>query len=102
MSVEDIRSLVKQEKESEVQLKRAKEEATRIVEQAKIEADKTLNDVEDHRYLSKLLEDEMKKIEQKKRTLENESNKVMENLQTAASKNMEKAVAFILGMVFGE
>jgi len=102
MSVEDIRSLVKQEKESEEQLKRAEEEAKRIVEEAKAEAESIVNDVECHRYLNRLREEETKKIEQKKSALEKESDEILRNLRTTANENMEKTVAFILRLILGE
>lgn len=102
MSVEDIRRLVEKERESEEQVKKAEEEASRIVEQAKVEAKAILSDVENERHLKALLEQEMKKIEAKKRTWETECNEALEDLKRTANENTEKTVACIVKYVFGE
>ncbi|HUW48583.1 MAG TPA: V-type ATPase subunit subunit G family protein [Patescibacteria group bacterium] len=102
MSIEDIRNLVKKERESEEEIQRAKEEAGRIVEEAKTEARKIMNDIEDQRYLDALLETEMKKIEEKRKAIEKEFAEELENLKKRGGKNMEKAIAYVLKLVLGE
>ncbi len=102
MAIEDIRNIVKKEKDSEEAIQRAKEEAGRIVEEAKTEAKKIMNDVEDQRYLNGLFETEMKKIEQKKKAVEKEFAVELKNLKKSGEENMEKAIATILKLVLGE
>jgi vacuolar-type H+-ATPase subunit H len=102
MSIEDIRNLVKKERESEEEIQRAKEEAGRIVEDAKTEVRRIMNDLEDQRYLNALLETEMKKIEEKKKAIEKESAEEFENLKKEGGRNMEKAIAYVLKLVLGE
>jgi vacuolar-type H+-ATPase subunit H len=102
VAIEDIRNIVKKERDSEEEIQRAKEEAGRIVEEAKEEARKIMNDVEDQRYLNALLETEMKKIEEKKKAMEKEFADEFENLKKRGGNNMEKAIAYILKLVLGE
>jgi len=102
MSAEGIRRLIEKEKESEEQLKKAEEEASHIVEQAKWKAKAILSDVENERHLKALLEQEMKKIEAKKRTWETECNEALEGLKRTANENTEKTVTCIVKYVFGE
>jgi vacuolar-type H+-ATPase subunit H len=102
VAIEDIRNIVKKERDSEEEIQRAKEEAERIVEEAKTEAKKIMNDVEDQRYLNALLETEMKKIEEKKKAIEKEFAEEFANLKERGGNNMEKAIAYVLKLVLGE
>lgn len=99
MSVEEVRSLVKQEKESEQELRKAKEEATAIVENAKVESKQILEEVEESRYYSALFETEAKKTARKKKALEKEFDDARERLEKTADKNMEKTVAYIMKLI---
>lgn len=101
-SVEDIKSLVKQERAVEEELQSAKEEAANIVEKAKAEAKRILEEVEDGRYYSSLLETEVRKIDEKKKAVEKEWDDAVEKLKKTASENMEKAVALVVKLVLGE
>ena len=101
-SVEDIKSLVKQERNIEEELQRAKEEAANIVEKAKAEAKRILEEVEDGRYYSSLLETEVRGIDEKKKAVEKECYDEVEKLKKTAGKNMEKAVAFVVKFVLEE
>jgi vacuolar-type H+-ATPase subunit H len=100
--IEDIRNLVKKERESEEEIQRAKEKAERIIEEAKTEARQIMNDVEDQRYLNALHETKMKEIEEKKKAIEKEYTEELENLKKRGGKNMEKAIAYVLKLVLGE
>ena len=102
ISVEDIKSLVKQERSIEEDLQRAKEEAASIVEKANAEVKRILDGFEDGRYYHSILETELKKIEEKKKTVEKEWNDVAERLKKTAGENMEKAVALVVKLVLGE
>jgi len=96
MSVENIRSLVRKEKQIEEEIQKAKERATGIIEKAKTDAKKVLREAEDSRYYDALIEREKKKLEEKKKSLEKEYNDRLEELRKIASNNMDRAVAFIL------
>jgi vacuolar-type H+-ATPase subunit H len=101
-SVEDIKSLVKQERAIEEELQRAKEEAASIVEEAKAEAKRILEEVEDGRYYSSLFETEVRKIDEKKKAVEKEWDDAVEELNRTASENMEKAVGLVVKLVLEE
>jgi vacuolar-type H+-ATPase subunit H len=102
VTIEDIRNIVRKERDSEEEIRRAEEEAERIVEEAKTEARKIMNDVEDQRHLNALFETEMKKIEEKKKAIEKEFAEEFENLKKRGVNNMEKAIAYVLKLVLGE
>jgi vacuolar-type H+-ATPase subunit H len=102
VAIEDIRNIVKKERDSEEEIQRAKEEAERIVEEAKTEARRIMNDVEDQRILNALFETEMKKIEEKKKTIEKEFDEEFETLKKRGGNNMEKAIAYVLKLVLGD
>lgn len=96
MSVEDIKSLVRTEKQIEEEIQEAKERATNIVEKAKTDAKRVLREAEDSRYYDALIEREKKKLDEKKKSLEKEYNASLEELRKIASNNMDRTVAFIL------
>ena len=96
MSVEDIRSLVKQEKKIEEEIQEAKETAANIIEKAKTEAKQILDEAEDRRYYDALFEKEKKRIDEKKKSLEKEFGDALEELRNIANRNKDKTIAFIL------
>ncbi len=102
MSIEQIKNLVNKEKENEKEIQQAKEEAERIVKEGKTEARRIMNDIEDHRYLNKLFEAELKKIEEKKKILEREFAEEYSNLQKTGERNMEEAITQVLRLALGE
>ena len=102
ISVEDVKSLVKQERSIEEELQRAMEEAVSIVEKANAEVKKILEGFEGGRYCRSMLEIELKKIEEKKKAVEKEWNDAVEKLKKMAGENMEKAVALVVKLVLGE
>ena len=101
MSVEDIKELVAKEKESEVQLKMAQDEASRIIEDARKEGRAILSDVEDPGYFRTLREQEIKRVGEKKRAWEMECNDALENLKSKANENMQKTVDYVVKLIFG-
>ena len=101
MTIEDIRELVTKEKENEVQLKRAQEEASRIVEEARTEAKAIMSSVEDPGYFKTLHEQEITRVEEKKSALEMECNDALEELKSKAGENMQKTVDYIIKLIFG-
>ncbi len=102
MTIEDIRNIVKKEKENQEEIRRAKEEAEHILEEGRTEAKRIMDNVEDQRYLNALLETEMKKIEDKKRVMEKEFAEELDDLKKTGENNLEKTIAYILGLVLGE
>jgi vacuolar-type H+-ATPase subunit H len=101
-SIEDIKSLVKQERAAEKELQRAREEAVSIVEKAKVEAKSILDEVEDRRYYDSLLETQVKKTDEKKKAAEKEYDDALIKLENTAKENTEKAIAFVVKSVLGE
>jgi vacuolar-type H+-ATPase subunit H len=101
VSVEDVRDLVKQEKESEEELQKAEQDAAHIVEEARVEVKRILEDVEGGRYYDTLFEAEVKKIGEKKRAAGKEFDDELERLENTARTNMEKAVTFIVKSALG-
>ena len=101
-SIEDIKSLVKQERAVEKELQRAREEAASIVEKAKNEAKSILDEVEDRRYYDSLLETQVKKTDEKKKAVEKEHDDALIKLENTAKENTEKAIAFVVKSVLGE
>jgi V/A-type H+-transporting ATPase subunit G/H len=99
MSVEGIKSLVKQERESEEELQRAKQDAARIIEEAKVEARRIQEEVENSRLYDSILDAETKRISEKKRAVETEFDVQVEALERLAKTNMLETVAFIVKTV---
>jgi vacuolar-type H+-ATPase subunit H len=101
-SIEDIKSLVKQERAAEKELQTAREEAASIVEKAKVEAKSILDELEDGRYYNSLLETRVRETEEKKKAVEKEYDDVLIKLENAANENTEEAVAFVVKRVLGK
>ncbi len=101
-SVEDIKALVKQEKQNEEELLKARDEANNVIEKAKSEAKRVLEEAEDGRQYEAIFEAESKKIEDRKKTLEKTSDEEIERVKKVAGANMEKAIALILKNVLSE
>ncbi len=102
MSIEDIKTLVKQERGAERELLKAKEEATRIIEEAKAKAEKITAEAEDKRQYDNLLQTHLKKIDENKRKAEEDLRERIDQLERASEKNMTKSVDFIVKNVLGE
>jgi len=101
VSIEDIRNLVAKEKENETQLKEAQEEASRIIEQAERQAKVILKDVEDPSYFPSLHEQEIRRVEERKKVWETECDKALEKVKNKAARNRQKTVDHIIKLVFG-
>ncbi len=101
MSIEDVKALVKQERQTEEELRKAREEANRIIEDAKVEAKRVRDEAEDGRQYEAIFEGEMKKTEKKKRAEEKSSDEAAEKLKELGEANIEKAVGLIVKSVVG-
>ena len=102
VSVEDIKALVAREKENEVKLKRAQEEASRIIEEARKEAKAILSGIEDPEYFKTLHEREIQRVKEKKNAWETECNDALENLKSRAGENLQKTVDYIVKLILGD
>ena len=101
LSVEDIKELVAKEKENEAELKKAQDEASHIIEEARKEAKAILSDVQDPSYFQTLHEQEIKRVEEKKSAWEMECNDALENLKSKAGENVQKTVDYVIKLIFG-
>ena len=101
VSVDEIKELVAKEKENEAELKKAQDEASRIVEEARKEAKDIMSEVEDPSYFKTLHEQEIKRVEEKKSAWEMECNDTLENLKSKAGENVQKTVDYIVKHIFG-
>jgi vacuolar-type H+-ATPase subunit H len=102
MSIEEIRKLVRQEKETEEKLREAEKEAANLIERARERALKILQEAENPETYDKIFEEKLTEVAEKKKLMEKEVNEKTKRLRGVASKNMEKTVSFIVRYVLGE
>lgn len=102
MSIEDIKKLVEQEKDSEEKIKKAKEEAENIIKKSQKDELRILEDAEDQKYYDDIFATGLKEINEKKRLLENETEKKVERIRKIAKKNLEKTASLIIRHVLEE
>ncbi len=102
MSIEDLKVLVQQEKESEEKLKKAMEEANSIVKKAREDADRILENAENPKQYDDVFQAGLTEINEKKKLLEKETEKKIERIRAKAKKNMEKATALIVKRILKE
>lgn len=102
MSIEEIRNLIKEEKETEDKRKKAQEKATGIIEEAREKARRILQEAEQQEYYDEIFKKEAAEIKDKKEVIEKETNKRAERIQEIADKNLEKTISVIVKLVLGE
>jgi len=103
MSIEEVKTLVRLEKDGEEQLREAKERAQSIVAEAKKKASEIISAAEDQEYYDSLLEEWMKETNFKKKRIEEETEKKIAQLREAAKgAPMNDAVSLIVKSVLGE
>ena len=102
MTIEDIRGLVKQEKNSEEKIREAQEEADNIIKKWKKDAQKILQNAEDQNYYDGIFAVESRKIDDKKKLIEKETEKKIELIRETAKKNLEKTVSLIVNRILEE
>jgi F0F1-type ATP synthase membrane subunit b/b' len=102
VSIDEIRNLVKQEKEMEQKRKDAEEQAARIIENAKAKARQLLQEAENPEYYEDIVTAKTKEIEQKKKQAEKEINDKIRQYPKKAEENMEKTVSKIVAYVLDE
>ena len=102
MTMEDIKKLVEQEKDSEQRVKKAKEEAENIIRKSEEDAHRILDEVEDQKYYDDIFAAGLKEINGKKKLLEKETQKKIERIREIAKKNLENAVSLVIRHVLEE
>ena len=102
MSIDEIKNLVKQEKETEQKRRDAEDQAAKIIENAKEKARKLLQEAESPEYYEAIVTAKTKEIEQKKKHAEKEINERIKQYQKKATENMEKTVSTIAAHVLKE
>jgi vacuolar-type H+-ATPase subunit H len=101
VSFEEIKSLVKLEKEADKKLALTREEAAKIVENAEEAARKISKDV-DEQDLSVFVHKRLSEIEEKKKSIEKETEQKAAELLETGNKNIEKTIRLIASLVLGE
>jgi len=103
MSVEDIGKLVKQEKDHEAKVRKAKEEAGRIIQEAEMKAKQIIREeAENDNTYDSLLKSEAMRLDGEKEKLNEERDREMERLRKKAQSNMDEAVALVVNYVLSE
>ncbi len=101
MSFEEIRNLVQKEKEAEQKLAKTREEATKTIQKAEEDANKILQETEKQDY-DRFFKKRTLEIEEKKKTIEEDTERKIETLTKVAKKNMKKTISFIINTILGE
>jgi vacuolar-type H+-ATPase subunit H len=96
MTIEEIKKLVEHEKDSEQNIRKAKEEAENMIKKTTEDAQRTLEQAEDQKYYDDIFAARLKEIDEKKKLLEKETGKKIERIRERAKKNLEKTVSLIV------
>jgi len=102
MTIEDVKKLVEQEKDSEQNIRRAEEEAENILKKSEEDAQRILEKAEDQKYYNDIFVAGLKEINGKKKLLEKETQKKIERIREIAKKNLENAVSLIIRHILEE
>ena len=102
MTIEDIKRLVEQEKDSELNIKKAREEAENILKKSEEDAQRILEQSEDQKQYDDVFAAGLKEINGKKRLLEKETEKKIERIREIAKKNLEKSMSLIVMHILEE
>ncbi len=103
MSVEDIKEMVREEKEQERRLQDARSEALRMVEAAEKDAKKIIAEgSENDSYYQRIRDEQAKITKSKKMKLIRDYDDQIQKVSNAAKRNMEKTVDFIIKQVLKE
>ena len=92
---------MKLEKEAEKELVLTREEATKIIENAEEAARKILKDVDEEDF-SVFFKTRLSEIEEKKKSIEKETEQKAAELSETGNKNIEKTIRMIASLVLGE
>jgi vacuolar-type H+-ATPase subunit H len=102
MTIEDVKRLVEQEKDSEQNIKKAKEESENILKKSQEDAQRILEQAEDQKHYDDIFATGLKEINGKKRLLEKETEKKIERIREIAKKNLEKTASLIIRHILEE
>jgi len=103
MSIEEIKTLVRLEKDGKEQLREAQERAESTIAEARKKASKIVSAAEDQEYYDSLLKELMKQTDAKKRLMEEETEKRIIQIRGAAKgAQMNDAISLIVKRVLGE
>lgn len=103
MSIEEIKTLVQEEKNGEEKLKKAREEAESLIAKAKGDASKIVSATENQEYYDDILKAKSKETDNKKRFMAEETEKKIKLIrETAQGTIMNNAVHLIVKQVLGE
>lgn len=102
MTIEDIKRLVEQEKDSEQNIKNAKEEAENTLKKTGEDAQRILEQAEDQKQYDDVFAAGLKEINGRKRLLEKETEKKIERIREIAEKNLDKTVSLIIRHILEE
>lgn len=102
MSIEEIKNLVRLEKEVEGEIKKANESAANLIEKADEEAHKILQEAEDQKYYDGIFKKKIMEIEEKRDSMERQSEEKIKQLREIADKNLEKTISLIIKFLLGE
>ena len=100
--MEDIKKLVEKEKDSEQRVKKAKEEAENIIKKSEEDAHRILDEAEDQKYYDDIFAAGLKEINEKKKLIEEETEKKIERIRKIAEKNLEKTASLIIRHILQE
>ena len=101
VSFEEIKSLVKFEKEADEKLALTREDATKIIENAEEAARKISKDVDEQDF-SVFFKNRLSEIKEKKKSIEKETEQKAAELLENGNKNIEKTIRLVANLVLGE
>lgn len=99
MSIEDVKVLIRQEKEYEQKIAKAKEEADGIIKKSEKDAQRILQNANDPKYYDDIFTKGLAEISDKKKVIEKETDRKIERIRDKAKKNLEKTSALVLKRV---
>lgn len=103
MAIEDIKEIVREEKEQEQRLQAARTEALKTIEAAEKEAKRIIaEESESDSYYQRIRDEQARITEGKKARLIQDYDEQIEEVTKTAKRNMEKTVDFIIKQVFKE
>lgn len=102
MSIEDVKVLIQQEKKSEEKVRKAKEEADNIIKKSQEDADRILENAENPKHYDAIFQTGLAEINDKKKRIEEETEKKIQRTRSKAKKNLEKTIALIVKHILEE
>lgn len=102
MSIEEVKELVRLEKEAEEKLRDAQKGAAALIEKAKTDAHNVIQEAEDPEQYDSIFNAKSMEIEERKKTVDMEVNENIKRIQEKAQKNLEKTVSLIIKLVLFE